>query len=313
MRLSQLSKPRPSKEGLIAVTMGDPTGIGPEIIVKAFNSRHLKQKNNFLIIGDKNLLTKTAKKLKKNGDIPLYTFRREECPHFLPITYIDTALYLINQNIASALVTAPVNKEAITKSGIKFTGHTEYLATKSKVKSPVMMFVGSSLKVALVTRHLPLKNVSSCLTKKKIIETTIASYRFLKKNFKVKNPKIGVLALNPHAGEKGMLGHEERKIIGPAVAELKRKLSNIHGPLPADAGFYDLYHKKFDLLIAMYHDQAMIPIKMLARESAVNVTVGLPYVRTSPVHGTAYDIAGKGIADPSSMIAAMNLATQLIC
>lgn len=276
MPSSRLSKP------LIAVTAGDPGGIGPEIVRKALKNPRLSKNQNFLIIDER-----------------------------AAIRSIDKAIELLKKGDAAALVTGPVSKAAINKAGTRFSGHTEYLAEKFGVEFPVMMFAGGPIKAAIVTRHIPLKKVSSVLDTGKIIKTAELTYKFLKKYFRIKKPRIGVVALNPHAGEEGLLGGEEREIIKPAVDKLKSQIPLIKGPLPADAAFHDLYNKKYDCLVCMYHDQAMIPVKMLARDTAVNITLGLPFIRTSPVHGTAFDIAGKGIADPSSMIEAMNLAARL--
>ena len=296
-----------SSKPVIAVTMGDAAGIGPEVIIKALASPRLKRKQNFVVIGQKTLLAATAKKLKLK---PLGNVI-EPSLHS-PIQYIDTALELIKKGEALALVTAPVSKQNIEKTGIKFTGHTEYLAEKAGVKSPAMMFVAPKMKVVLATTHLSIKNVGSHLSREKIIGVVLLADKFLKKSFGIKNPRIGVSGLNPHAGEGGLLGQEEKDIIGPAIKTLKDSwIPQLEGPLPADSAFYELHNNKYDLLVCMYHDQAMIPIKMLARNSAVNVTLGLPYARTSPVHGVAFDIAGSGKADPSSMIAAMNLALRL--
>jgi len=293
--------------------MGDAAGIGPEVIVKALASRQLKKKQNYLVIGNKSCLRKTAQKLKLKSPAnilePSSTKLQKKQPP--EIRYIDFALELIKKGQVRGLATGPVNKEVINKAGINFTGHTEYLASKAGVKLVVMMLVGGGLKTALITTHMALKEVGPRLNRELIIKKVMTTNKYLKKLFRIKNPKIGVAALNPHAGEGGVLGLEEKNVIQPAIDKLKKQIPGVCGALPADSGFYKLYHREYDILVCMYHDQAMIPVKMLARDSAVNVTLGLPYVRTSPVHGTAYDIAGKGKADPSSMISAMNLALQL--
>ncbi len=228
-----------------------------------------------------------------------------------PVRYLDAALSLINSGISTAMATAPVNKEAITNSGIKFIGHTEYLAERAGVKRVAMMFTGGKLRVTVVTRHIPLKDVSKALTKEKIKDAILLTRDALKQDFKIKSPRIGVCALNPHAGEGGMIGREEKRVIIPAIKSLRTRVPGITGPIPADSAFNLLFNGKVDSLIAMYHDQAMIPVKTFGRESCVNVTLGLPYARTSPVHGTAYDIAYKGIADPSSMKESVRLACRL--
>jgi len=330
-----------SNKPVIAITMGDASGIGPEVTVKALGSSLINKRADYLVIGDGSSLKRVQKFTKKrlalheisidciysksfsfkNNCINLLDLKNITNRQFgrnlgssglAAIEYIDRGIDLIKKNVASALVTGPVNKKSINLAGIKFSGHTEYLAKKSGTKSVAMMFVAKNLKVVLITTHMALNKVSSSITKKKIIGIVKLARKYLKKHFKIRNPKIGVLGLNPHAGEMGLMGLEEKEIISPAVKKLKKNLPSVTGPLPADTAFYDLYNKKYDILVSMYHDQGMIPVKMLARNKAVNLTLGLPYIRTSPVHGTAYDIAGKGKADPSSMITAINLAVQLI-
>lgn len=293
--------------------MGDGRGIGPEVILRALSMRSIRNLADYLIIGS----LKTLRRHKRFGHvisgksgIGVLDVGSGNADT-VPVVYLDTALRLLKQKRADALVTGPVNKEVITKAGIKFIGHTEYLRDHTSSKNVAMMFVGKRLKVTVVTRHITLKSVSKRLTKEKIIDAVKLTHSFLKNNFKIRNPRIGVCALNPHAGENGVIGREEIDIIRPAINGLKRTITDIDGPLPADSAFNSLYRGKFDSLIAMYHDQAMIPVKMVGRESCVNVTLGLPFVRTSPVHGTAYDIAGRGIADPSGMIESIRLAAKL--
>jgi 4-hydroxythreonine-4-phosphate dehydrogenase len=312
--------------------MGDSRGIGPEVTIRTLQDRSIRRLADFLVIGDLASMQK-AKKISKASmhlhEINLWEMIDSKKLIFDSnainilnlgiedqdrdqLRYIDTAVMLIKKGMASALVTAPVNKESIIKSGVKFQGHTEYLAGLTKTKKVAMMFAGGKLRVAVVTRHIPLKNVSKALTKEKIKDTVILTHRFLKDRLNIQKPKIGVCALNPHAGEGGKIGREEGSIIRPAIKSLKRRFPRLSGPIPADSAFNLLYAGGMDSLVAMYHDQAMIPVKTFARERCVNVTLGLPFVRTSPVHGTAYDIAGKGIADPSSMKEATRLACRLI-
>ncbi len=290
--------------------MGDPRGIGPETIVSALADRSIARLANFLVIGDLKTILHAKKILKLNPPIDLLDLGIKGGARSV-LRYIDAALRLIDNGFSRALVTAPVNKASITKSGIRFSGHTEYLQDKSRAKDVAMIFIGRGLKVATVTRHIRLKDVSRSITKKGIIDVTTLTAKFLKDSMKINNPKIGVCALNPHSGERGVLGNEEIKTIAPAVKMLRRNLKNISGPLPADSAFNSLYKKKIHGLVAMYHDQAMIPVKMVGRDSCVNVTLGLPFIRTSPVFGTAYDIAKKGKADPSSMKEAIRLACHL--
>jgi 4-hydroxythreonine-4-phosphate dehydrogenase len=226
---------------------------------------------------------------------------------------LDRALAILAKNEADALVTAPVNKASVRAAGFSdFEGHTEYLACATLTKDYEMVFIGQKLKVALVTRHIALENVPKALSTEKIYKIIELTHGAMIKYFSMPNPKIGVCGLNPHAGESGLFGREEKEIIGPAVKKAARLSKNIFGPLPSDVVFYDAKNGKYDVVIAMYHDQGLIPFKMLHFKDGVNVTLGLPFIRTSPDHGTAMDIAGKGIADPSSMIEAIRLAALLV-
>jgi 4-hydroxythreonine-4-phosphate dehydrogenase len=207
------------------------------------------------------------------------------------------------------MVTGPINKSSAKKAGLRFPGHTEYLADLAKVKDYVMMLVGGPLRVSLVTRHVPLSKVPGLLTVGDIERTIKITLEALKEDFGIKHPRIGVCALNPHASDGGIFGNEEKRIISPAVNKFRRL--GVSGPYPADSLFYDAYHGKFDSVICLYHDQGLIPLKMIARDTGVNVTLGLGFIRTSPDHGTAFDIAGKGLADPSSMETAIRMAAEM--
>jgi len=205
-----------------------------------------------------------------------------------------------------------VNKKSIRLAGHSgFQGHTEYIADRTGVKNYAMMFFGRNLKVTLATRHAALKNVSRLLSAKKIKDAILITDRYLKKYFGIRYPRIGVCALNPHAGERGAFGDEEKRIIAPAINEAGFFAKGVRGPLVPDVAFYDCLNGKFDAVVAMYHDQGLIPFKMLYFKDGVNLTLGLPFIRTSPDHGTAFNIAGKGVADPSSMIEAIRLACRL--
>lgn len=269
---------------VILVTSGDPRGIGPEVTEKALRDNGIKNLADFLVIDSED----------KTG-----------------FDAVKKAIQLLKNKKAIALVTAPVNKEAINRSGIFFQGHTEYLAKSTNTKRFAMMLCGGALKVTTVTRHVPLKKVSSFLTEAKIIEAVKLTDSALKKYFGIKKPRIGVCGLNPHCGEGGKIGTEEQDIIIPAIKKIKRSVSGIQGPISGDVIFYMAYHGNLDAVMSMYHDQGLGPLKMVAFEKGVNVTLGLPFIRTSPDHGTAYDIAGKGIADPSSMKEAMYLAAKM--
>ncbi|MDD5136472.1 MAG: 4-hydroxythreonine-4-phosphate dehydrogenase PdxA [Candidatus Omnitrophica bacterium] len=282
----------------IAITMGDPSGVGPEVILKALASPKVKGLADFLVIGESIVAKRTARDAARYGR--------------MAIEYIDTALELLRSGNADALVTGPVNKYSIRAAGIgDFQGHTEYLAGRTGTKKFAMMFVGDALKLTLATRHLPLRSVPKKLTSKIIYDAIALTHRALEGYFKVRSPKIAVCGLNPHAGEGGAFGDEDRRVIAPAIKKASSLCKNISGPLPADTAFYDALNKKYDAVIAMYHDQGLAPFKMLYFGNGVNLTLGLPFIRTSPDHGTAFDIAGKGIADPSSMIEAIRLACRL--
>jgi len=268
----------------VLITAGDPSGIGPEVTKKALQDPDIMELANFFVIISKD----------KTG-----------------FEAIERSAGILNKKKADALVTAPVNKEAINKSGISFQGHTEYLAKAANIKKFAMMLCGGPLKVTTVTRHVPLKKVSGILTQAKIIEAVRLTDAYLKKYFGIRKPKIGVCGLNPHCGEGGKIGREEQDIIIPAIKKIRRSIPGILGPISGDAIFYMAYNGRLDVVISMYHDQGLGPLKMVAFEKGVNVTLGLPFIRTSPDHGTAYDIAGRGIADPGSMKEAIKFAVRM--
>ena len=267
-----LGKPR------IGITLGDVAGIGPEIVAKALASRQLDRHFDYEIIG--NARTK----------------RRRDAYDWL----VTGARRCLAGELA-ALVTAPVSKELVRP----FPGQTELLADVAGTKKFAMMLVGGPLRVALVTIHEPLARVPRLITGRRIREVIELSEDFCRR-LGIRHPRIGVAGLNPHAGEGGLLGDEERRIITPAI-----KRTRATGPWPADTLFHKAYRGEFDAVVAMYHDQGLAPLKMIAFDTGVNLTLGLPFIRSSPDHGTAPDIAGKGIAKPDSMIAAINLAARL--
>lgn len=268
----------------IIITTGDPNGVGPEITKKALRDHGINTIADFLVI---------------------------EPSDNTGLDAIIKALRLLKRQKADGLVTAPVNKAAISNSGVHFEGHTEYLAKATNTKKYAMMLCGGPLKVTTVTRHVALKNVPSIITRQKIIDTVELTYLSLKKYFSIANPRIGVCALNPHCGEAGKIGNEEKKTISPAVKKINALIPGVIGPISGDIIFHMAYNGKLDAVISMYHDQGLGPLKMIAFENGVNVTLGLPFIRTSPDHGTAYDIAGKGIASPSSMKEAIKLAVRM--
>lgn len=268
----------------VLITTGDPKGIGPEVTEKALRDTKVRGLADFFII--------------ETGDKTGFDA-------------IEKAAEILKKGKADALVTAPVNKEKINKSGICFQGHTEYLAKVTNTKIFAMMLCGGPLKVTTVTRHLPLKKVPGAITQEKIIEAVVLTDAALKSYFGIKKPGIGVCGLNPHCGEGGKIGREEQDAIIPAIKKIKRYIPGVQGPISGDVIFYMACHGKLDAVISMYHDQGLGPLKMIAFEKGVNVTLGLPFIRTSPDHGTAYDIAGKGIADSSSMKEAIKLAVRM--
>jgi len=228
------------------------------------------------------------------------------------VAYIEEAAKWVSSGKLDAITTCPINKQAINEAGYPFPGHTELLAHLARVPSVAMMFIGSRWKVVLVTTHLPLQEVPKWIRKKQIFSTIRMTNEGLRVYFGVDRPRIAVLGLNPHCGEEGLLGEEEKREILPAIQEARSQGMEVEGPFPADS-FYNLsgHAASFDAVVAMYHDQGLIPMKMSDFREAVNFTLGLPFIRTSVGHGTAYDIAGKGIADPTNLIQAMVTASKL--
>lgn len=303
--------------------MGDPSGIGPEVTLKAMASPGIKGLADFIVVGNAFILQKLKRDigLKFTGElvnidnVPERSFGYGiSDPSFghASVQYIDKALDIIRSGRAEALVTAPINKASIDSARFTgFEGHTEYLQEKTKSKNVAMMFVGDRMKITLVTRHIALKDVPQRLTEEKIVSAIEITNKYLNKYFRIRYPRIGVAGLNPHAGEGGMFGREEMTVIAPAIKKASRHIKGIAGPVPPDVIFNAAVSGKYDAVISMYHDQALIPFKLLYFESGVNLSLGLPFIRTSPDHGTAFDIAGKGIADASSMKAAIRLACSL--
>jgi len=271
----------------IGITLGDPEGIGPEVVARALASGKLDRKFDYEVLGDAR------------------TRRRADAVDWV----VDGARLCLAGELAG-LVTAPLSKRLLHDAGWRFEGHTELLAHLSGTKKFAMMLVGGPLRVALATVHVPLARVPRLLTAARIFDVIELSHQACRR-FGFRRPRIGVAGLNPHAGEGGLLGGEESRVIAPAVRRAARKGLDVTGPWPADTLFHKAYHGVFDAVVAMYHDQGLAPLKMIAFDTGVNLTLGLPFVRTSPDHGTAFDIAGKGVARPDSMIAAINLAARL--
>jgi 4-phospho-D-threonate 3-dehydrogenase / 4-phospho-D-erythronate 3-dehydrogenase len=322
---------------IIAITMGDPRGVGPEVIAKALASDSLYPLCSPLVLGDPNILERTVRSLDlglkvaevQEGSLfdlppgvlavlPLSRLSPGPSPVDIPVeesarasfAYVEKAGRMVLAGKVEALVTAPVSKEAISRLGIPFRGHTEYFAELSETRDFVMMLAGQRLRVALVTTHLPLNQVSRSLTEEKILSVIEMTGRGLKDFWGFRTPRIAVAAFNPHAGEGGLFGEEE-KIISRAVDGAREKGWVASGPWPADSIFHRAVQGVYDAVVCMYHDQGLIPLKLLHFDTAVNITLGLPFIRTSVDHGVAYDIAGQGTASPRSMEEAIRLAARM--
>ena len=313
----------------IAVSCGDPAGIGPEITAKAWTA--LKDELTFFWIGDPRHIERyvpvaeigaasEAALVMSRGlpvlrhDFPeLATAGTPSAPNAPEvIAVIARAVSLCLSGDASAICTAPIAKSVLVDwGGFRYPGHTEYLADLAGVGNVVMMLASSDLKIVPATIHIPLSAVPDALTPDLLEETIRITHKGLTRDFGISSPRLAIAGLNPHAGENGMLGSEDEDLIAPVIAKLVSKGMNIVGPLSADTMFHRAARKSYDAAIAMYHDQALIPIKTLAFDEGVNVTLGLPFVRTSPDHGTAFGIAGKDMASPTSMIEALRLAALM--
>lgn len=305
----------------MGITIGDPSGIGPEVTIKSLKRFKVPSDCEIFVFGDRVALDKVGlkKKVNKINLVDLRLLKRSELKlgilskkfGLYSFQYLSEAVKFLKAGIVNCIVTAPVSKEAISLNKIKFPGHTEFLATKFKVKDFVMMFISRNLKVSLVTRHLPLKEVSKSIKKEDVFKAITLTSMAMKDYFGISRPKIAVSGLNPHAGEDGLMGTEEERIIKPVIIQLRKKSNTIYGPIPADTLFKRTLSKEFDAVVCMYHDQGLIPFKMLNFFNGINLTLGLPFVRTSCVHGTAFNIAGKDKANCNSMLAAINLAYRL--
>jgi 4-hydroxythreonine-4-phosphate dehydrogenase len=317
--------------------MGDPAGIGPEIIIKALCQASLYEHSCPLVLGDVQVMTSTNEQLKKGMSVrhvegPEVGYYRAstievmglsdlDCNQLQPgrptgatgramVKYVLAGADLAIKGRTDGLVTCPINKKAMHAAGYDFEGHTELLAHRTKTSDCVMMLAGSKLKVALVTIHVPLAQVSARLTTDRVLRTIHITEEALRKSFDISKPRLAVAALNPHSGEDGLFGKEEINVISPAVRQAAEAGIDVAGPYPADTLFHSALKGRWDAVIAMYHDQGLIPFKMVHFSEGVNTTLGLPIVRTSVDHGTAYDIAGTGKADPGSLVAAIRMAAR---
>lgn len=334
--LQRMSAAGKVPDNRLIITMGDAAGIGPEVVVKALAAAGVEGPPT-LVLGDARVFAPLVEAFA--GGLPLRVYPDPspvewETPaiHLLKLPGPPAALpqpgkidpawartamgavargvELVRGGVAGGLVTAPLNKEGIRRAGYPFQGHTDYLASLSGGADCRMMLTGGEIRVVLATVHVPLREVGGLLTRAGIART-IRLAREAMIRFGFPRPRIAVAGLNPHAGEGGLFGDEEEEVISPAVEECRGEGIDAAGPLPPDTLFYHLARGRFDAAVVMYHDQGLIPLKMVAFERGVNITLGLPIVRTSPDHGTAYDIAGKGVADPTSMIEAIKVAARL--
>ncbi|MFH1970348.1 MAG: 4-hydroxythreonine-4-phosphate dehydrogenase PdxA [Verrucomicrobiota bacterium] len=324
----------------IAITIGDPGGIGPEVSLKALYQNHWPQYVRFVLIGSRTILRRQAAQLRlplqpawrltdtKRFLAPVVNWEPEQDLKQKPLSliwrpgvtgraqgqaaalWIQAAVSGCMAGLFDALVTGPICKQSLRLAGLPFPGHTEFLAALTGTRSFAMMLLGGPLRVVLVTRHLPLAKVAESISRAAIQEAVQLGSQALPW-LGVKQQTIGICALNPHAGDDGVLGREEITIIRPALCALRRQGLTIEGPVPADVIFHQALQGRFGAVVAMYHDQGLGPLKMIAFEEGVNLTLGLPIVRTSPDHGTAFDIAGKGVAHAGSMTAAIRLAERL--
>ena len=320
----------------VAITQGDTNGIGYEVILKVFEDPAMLEICTPIIYGNPKIAAYHRKALNletsysiinqagdaRDGRVNLLNCFDDEVKVELgqpaaeaghaALKALDRAMTDYRSGLYDVLVTAPINKATIQSPGFHFPGHTEYIETSvGDGQKALMILMNDKLRVALVTTHLPIKDVAKAITKEAIIEKATIFHQALKRDFRISNPRIAVLALNPHAGDDGLLGSEEKSIIMPAIEELASKSIQAFGPYAADGFFGSSTYQRFDGVLAMYHDQGLAPFKTIALESGVNYTAGLPIVRTSPDHGTAYDIAGQGKADENSMRQAIYTAIDV--
>ena len=331
----------PPADAPLALTLGDPAGIGPDITLLAYAARSRETIPPFVLLGDEDILQDRAQMLGLSIPIARVASASDAAAAFsdalpvLPIKVngaivagtsspsamdavkqsIETAVALVQGGEARAVVTNPVSKAHLYKAGFAFPGHTEYLAALAASDGapvlPIMMLVAGPFKVVPATIHIPLRDVPTALAPELLRKTIEITDQDLRRFFGYARPRLAVSGLNPHAGEDGSLGAEEIKVIAPAIEDARNAGIDVTGPYPADTLFHTAARERYDAAICMYHDQALVPFKTLAFEEGVNVTLGLPFVRTSPDHGTAFDIAGTGDANPRSLIEALRLAAEM--
>ena len=328
----------------IGITMGDPAGIGPEVVVKALKQKRIRSLARFVVYGLNEILAYAADLVEVEPywfrvphDSPRTTRRINENVVVLDFDEFDGFIQsprrpskaagaaskaFVEEAVADAMrppensrhldaiVTGPINKQAWQMAGFRWRGHTDLLASRTRARRHAMMFVSPRLKVVLATAHIPLMEIRNVLTIGRVFDPIDLGWEACRE-LGIENPSIAVTGLNPHAGEGGLFGDEETRLITPAIDAAREAGIDVHGPFPADTVFIDAAAGKWDLVVAMYHDQGLIPVKLLGWDKAVNYTLGLPIIRTSPDHGTAFDIAGRNVASAGSMTAAIELAATL--
>lgn len=323
---------------IIGITLGDYNGIGPEVILKALSSNRILKICTPVIYGSQRVLS-YYRKLLELKDWTLHSIQHVqqinpkvtnvitcwddkqtdvEPGKVTPeagaaaLACLQRATQDLKEGLIQAIVTAPINKYNIQSEAFKFPGHTEYFTNAFEAKDSLMFLVAEQLRVGVVTGHIPLGRVRSQVTAERISQKLQLMFQSLTQDFGLQKPRIAVLGLNPHAGEDGLLGSEEKDVIAPVLEQFKQKGNLVFGPFPSDGFFGKLQHRHFDAVLAMYHDQGLIPFKYIAFENGVNFTAGLSIIRTSPDHGTAYDIAGKNLASETSMLQAIFTALDVI-
>lgn len=325
----------------LALTIGDLNGIGPEVVLKSIDTFSLRPNLKILFVGPADAWHFWAEKLQiQTKNFPIVSERDFFIPNSEKIVILEPAgaadctveigkpsrnsgqiaaksillaTKLALQEKVDAIVTAPISKSALWQAGFMFPGHTEMLAHLAQVEKPVMLMLAGDFRVAVATTHIALKDVPNSLSTDSIVKTSEVLIKELRERFKISRPRIAVTGLNPHAGESGTLGSEEKQVIVPAIQFLQQKGFRVDGPFPADALFARIVSSiRYDAILAMYHDQGLIPVKIRSGGSGVNYTCGLPFIRTSPDHGTAFDIAGKNLADAKSMTEAVQLAVEIV-
>lgn len=310
----------------LGISLGDPAGIGPEIVARALAER---SSADVTVFGDAGVLTRAARsagvslpervrieEVTRLAAEQVVPGRPDDVSGGAQVAFLRAATDAVLAGDVAALVTAPLSKEWAARAGFHFPGHTEYLADRAGVADFAMMLAGPQLRVTVVTTHISLQSVPGALSAEKIASAVVLTARALHRDFGHAQPRVAVAGLNPHAGEAGRFGDEEERLVVPGIALARQQLAQqkipaeVSGPHVPDVVFRQAAHGKFDAVVALYHDQGLIPVKLLHFDDAVNVTLGLPFVRTSPDHGTAYDIAGRGIARPQSFLAAFDMAAE---